>query len=76
MSGFKKKMTANGEVSYTDNREEHSFKGNAYSVKLRFNIGNDEMLLGMGQYEDGIWITVIIRSICMNPICVSPSLSL
>ena len=50
---FKKKMTANGEVSYTENVQSIPAR-EMHSVKLRFTIGEDEMLLGMGQYEDGI----------------------
>ncbi len=53
-SGFKKKMTANGEVSYTETVKSIPSR-KMYSVKLRFNIGESEMLLGMGQYEDGVF---------------------
>ena len=53
-SDLKKKMTANGEVSYTD-----AMRGipsrDMYSIELKFAIGDGELLLGMGQYEDGIW---------------------
>ncbi|MBQ9333042.1 MAG: hypothetical protein IJS12_01775 [Lachnospiraceae bacterium] len=53
-SAFLKKQTANGEVAYTDKKVKIA-DHDAYSVKLDFNIGNDELLLGMGQYEDGIY---------------------
>ena len=49
----KKKMTANGEVSYIENMETIP-EGNAYSVRLRFKAGKDELLMGLGQYEDGV----------------------
>ncbi|MBO4903693.1 MAG: DUF5110 domain-containing protein [Lachnospiraceae bacterium] len=49
----RKKMTANGEVSYIENM--HSIPaGKSYNAQIDFEIGNDEMLLGLGQYEDGI----------------------
>lgn len=51
---IKKKMTANGEVSYIENQREIPWK-QSYSIELSFEIGNDEMLLGLGQYEDGIF---------------------
>lgn len=50
---LKKKMTANGEVSYIENEKEID-DGSAYSAELTFEIGETELLLGMGQYEDGI----------------------
>ncbi len=49
----RKKMTANGEVSYIENMETVP-DGSAYTVKLKFMCGRDELLLGLGQYEDGI----------------------
>lgn len=51
--GFKKKMTANGEVSYAEDMQEIPVK-DVYSAEITFTVGDDEMLLGMGQYEDGI----------------------
>ncbi len=51
---IKKKQTANGEVSFIANMEEkldyYSFSGT-----LEFKVGEDELLLGLGQYEDGIF---------------------
>jgi len=49
----KKKMTANGEVSYIENAEE-KFERHSYEGILEFQVGSQEMLLGLGQYEDGI----------------------
>ena len=49
----KKKMTANGEVSYIENMEE-VYDGSAYSIRVSFDTGSDELLLGLGQFEDGI----------------------
>lgn len=51
---IKKKMTANGEVTYVEN-EKKTDCGEAFSVTLSFEIGDDELLLGLGQYEDGIF---------------------
>ena len=51
--GFKKKMTANGEVSYTESMQSIPAR-EMHSVKIKFTIGDNEMLLGLGQYEDGI----------------------
>ena len=53
-SAFMKKQTANGEVAYTD-RLVKVPSHKAFSVTLEFSIGSDELLLGMGQYEDGIY---------------------
>lgn len=50
---LKKKMTANGEVSYIENEKQIEDK-TAYLAQLSFEIGEEELLLGMGQYEDGI----------------------
>ena len=47
------KQTANGEVSYADAMKKIP-AGKTYSIELCFDIGDTEMLLGMGQYEDGI----------------------
>ena len=48
------RQTANGEVSYMANTsqevERYSWEG-----KLKFETAEDEMLLGLGQYEDGIY---------------------
>lgn len=51
---IKKKNTANGEVFYIENAREE-FDYSSFSVSLEFEIGSDELLLGMGQYEDGIF---------------------
>lgn len=51
---IKKKMTANGEVSYVEN-EMMIPSAKSFSVTLSFEIGDDELLLGLGQYEDGIF---------------------
>ncbi|MCR4685643.1 MAG: DUF5110 domain-containing protein [Lachnospiraceae bacterium] len=50
---LRKKQTANGEVAFTDSLVKIPAY-EAFSVNLEFRIGNDELLLGMGQYEDGI----------------------
>lgn len=50
----KKKMTANGEVSYIENAEQR-FERSSYEGFLEFEIGSKELLLGLGQYEDGIF---------------------
>ena len=49
-----KKQTANGEVSYIANATE-KFERYSYMGELEFEIGADELLLGLGQYEDGIF---------------------
>ena len=50
----KKKLTANGEVSYIENMQRiPSHK--AYNAHISFEIGCNELLLGLGQYEDGIF---------------------
>ncbi|MCR4739937.1 MAG: DUF5110 domain-containing protein [Lachnospiraceae bacterium] len=51
--GLKKKMTANGEVTYAETFTK-AFLREGFSVSLTFETGEDELLLGMGQYEDGI----------------------
>lgn len=51
-SGFKKKMTANGEVLYTEAMRRVPGR-ELYCVDLEFDIGESELLLGLGQYEDG-----------------------
>ena len=53
-AGLIKKQTANGEVAYTDRLKKVPV-GKAFSAEIIFDIGSDEMLLGMGQYEDGIY---------------------
>jgi len=50
---LEKKLTANGEVSYIANARTVPYR-KSYSACLQFQIGADEMLLGLGQYEDGI----------------------
>ncbi len=52
-SALRKKQTANGEVAFTDSLAKVPAY-EAFSATLEFCIGNDELLLGMGQYEDGI----------------------
>lgn len=51
---IKKKMTANGEVSYVENSRQIPC-GESYSASITFTVGENELLLGMGQYEDGIF---------------------
>ena len=51
---IKKKLTANGEVSYIENLKEIPV-GSSYSAVLSFETGADERLMGLGQYEDGIY---------------------
>lgn len=48
-----KKMTANGEVSYIENAEQ-KYERSSYEGILEFEVGTEELLLGLGQYEDGI----------------------
>ncbi len=50
---LKKKMTANGEVSFSQEIEKIPDR-KSYSVCLEFAVGEDEALLGLGQFEDGI----------------------
>lgn len=52
-SSLSTKQTANGEVSYADAMKKIPV-GKSYSIELCFDIGDTELLLGMGQYEDGI----------------------
>lgn len=51
---IKKKMTANGEVSYIENEKKTAF-AKSFSATVSFEIGSNELLLGLGQYEDGIF---------------------
>lgn len=51
---YGKKMTANGEVSYIENGQRIPSR-ESYSADLVFEIGDTEMLLGLGQYEDGVF---------------------
>ena len=53
-SALMKKQTANGEVAYTGKKVKIA-DHDAYSIKLDLAIGSEELLLGMGQYEDGIY---------------------
>ncbi len=48
------KQTANGEVMYIENAEK-KFERYSYAGRITFEIGEDELLLGLGQYEDGIF---------------------
>lgn len=48
------KLTANGEVTFIENAES-KFERFSNSGLLKFEIGEDELLLGLGQYEDGIF---------------------
>ncbi len=50
---MKKKMTANGEVAYAEEMRAVPV-GEAYSIELSFGIGEEEILTGLGQFEDGI----------------------
>lgn len=52
-SAMKKKMTANGEVTYAEALKKVPDK-EAYEIEVRFQIGEKEILTGLGQYEDGI----------------------
>ncbi len=49
-----KKLTANGEVSYTENIQAVP-AGSSHTAAVRFKASGDELLLGLGQYEDGIF---------------------
>lgn len=51
--GFETKQTANGEVSFARSMKKIPTH-EAYSIELEFDTDGDELLLGMGQYEDGI----------------------
>jgi len=51
---IRKKLTANGEVAYIENAKS-VFERKAYSGKICFRVGKDELLLGLGQYEDGVF---------------------
>lgn len=48
------KLTANGEVSYIKNAHSR-FERFSNSGSIEFEIGEKELLLGLGQYEDGIF---------------------
>jgi len=50
----RKKMTANGEVSYIENAEQ-KYERSSYEGTLEFEVGSEELLLGLGQYEDGVF---------------------
>lgn len=50
----KKKMTANGEVSYIENAKQE-YERSSYEGVLEFKVGKSELLLGLGQYEDGVF---------------------
>lgn len=50
----RKKMTANGEVSYIENAEQ-KYERSSYEGILEFEVGSEELLLGLGQYEDGVF---------------------
>ncbi len=51
---IEKKQTANGEVSYIANARK-CFERYSHTGRLEFKIGKTELLLGLGQYEDGIF---------------------
>lgn len=51
---LRRKMTANGEVTYIENEKEVPWK-ESYSIEVTFTIGESEILTGLGQYEDGIF---------------------
>ncbi len=53
-TSLEKKMTANGEVTYSESKRRVPWK-ETRSAALTFEIGSDELLLGLGQYEDGLW---------------------
>lgn len=50
---IKKKLTANGEVSYIENARQEPER-TSYEGQITFQVGKDELLLGLGQYEDGV----------------------
>ena len=50
---IKKKQTANGEVTYIENAEKQ-FERDSFCGSLEFRVGENELLLGLGQYEDGV----------------------
>lgn len=50
---IRKKMTANGEVSYVENMQT-KVSGTSYSATLTFEAGPEDLLFGLGQYEEGI----------------------
>ncbi len=51
---FRTKQTANGEVTYIANAKSQ-FERRSYEGTVTFRIGEREKLLGLGQYEDGIF---------------------
>lgn len=51
---FRTKQTANGEVTYIANAK-RQFERNSWEGQVVFQIGESEKLLGLGQYEDGIF---------------------
>ena len=51
---IKKKLTANGEVSYIENARQEQER-TSYEGQLTFQVGKDELLLSLGQYEDGVF---------------------
>ena len=51
---FVKKVTANGEVTLIES-DRKEFERYSCSGVLEFRIGPDELLLGLGQYEDGFY---------------------
>lgn len=51
---IKKKLTANGEVSYIENARQEPER-TSYEGQITFQVGKDELLLGLGQYEDGVF---------------------
>lgn len=51
---IEQKQTANGEVSYIANGRK-CFERYAYFGRLEFKVGENELLLGLGQFEDGVF---------------------
>ena len=51
---MRRKMTANGEVTYIENEKKVPC-GSTYSIEVIFRVGDNELLTGLGQYEDGIF---------------------
>lgn len=51
---FSTKKTANGDVTYIENAQSR-FVRNSYSAVLELEVGEKELLLGLGQYEDGVF---------------------
>lgn len=51
---FSTKQTANGEVTYIENAQSRFVRYSNAAI-LEFEVGENELLLGLGQYEDGVF---------------------